>query len=281
MLTYPDIDPVMIALGPLKVHWYGVMYLIGFIGGWWLGRYRAVRSGGEWTPEQVDDMVFYIVIGVVAGGRLGYIFFYGLSGLIEDPLSILRVWEGGMSFHGGLLGVILAMVLISRKQNRTFFTTADFVAPLVTVGLGSGRMGNFINGELWGAPTDLPWGMRVPCADDPQLCNRVGTDAEGLFTLPLHPNQLYEGFLEGVLLFLILWLFAARRPPRMAVSGLFLLCYGIFRSLVELVRMPDAHIGYLAWDWLTMGQLLSFPMILFGLLLIGLAYKNRTPRETS
>lgn len=273
MITYPEIDPVLVSLGPLKVHWYGVMYLIGFIGGWWLGRIRAARPGSGWTPQQVDDMVFHIVLGVVVGGRLGYTLFYGFANFIHDPLSLLRVWEGGMSFHGGLIGVLVAMWLLARKQGRTFFDTTDTIAPLIAVGLGTGRLGNFINAELWGGPTSLPWGMRVPCAEAPTLCDRLGVSHAALYSPPVHPNQLYEALLEGLVLFLILWLFSAKARPRMAVSGLFLLCYGVFRFGIEFVRMPDAHLGYLAFGWVTMGQVLTLPMILFGVLLMFLAYR--------
>lgn len=277
MITFPEIDPVLVSLGPLKVHWYGVMYLIGFLGGWLLGRARAAKPDNNWTTQQVDDMVFYVVLGVVGGGRLGYTLFYGFSGFVDDPLSLLRVWEGGMSFHGGLLGVILAMWVLARKQGRTFFDNTDFVAPLVPIGLGVGRLGNFINAELWGGPTTLPWGMRVPCVDVPALCIYPGT-SDGIYSLPVHPNQLYEALLEGLLLFLILWLFSAKARPRMAVSGLFLVCYGVFRFAVEFVRTPDAHLGYMAFDWVTMGQILSLPMILFGILLLFLAYR-RVPKQ--
>lgn len=275
VITYPEIDPVLVSLGPLKVHWYGVMYLIGFIGGWWLGRIRAARPGSGWTPEQVDDMVFHIVIGVVVGGRLGYTLFYGSANFLHDPLSLLRVWEGGMSFHGGLIGVLIAMWLLARKQGRTFFDTTDTIAPLVTVGLGTGRLGNFINAELWGGPTNLPWGMRVPCVDAPLLCERLGVSKGTFYSPAVHPNQLYELLLEGLVLFLILWLFSAKPRPRMAVSGLFLLCYGIFRFGIEFVRMPDAHLGYLAFGWVTMGQVLTLPMILFGVFLMILAYRQQ------
>jgi phosphatidylglycerol:prolipoprotein diacylglycerol transferase len=281
MITYPEIDPVLLEIGPLRVHWYGVMYLCGFLGGWWLGRVQAARPWSVWTAQQVDDMVFYIVLGVVLGGRVGYMFFYGLDGLIADPLSIFRVWEGGMAFHGGLVGVLLAMWLFARRYGRTFFQATDFVAPLVTIGLGAGRLGNFINAELWGGSTSLPWGVQVPCEITPGLCGRVGQSADGLYSLPVHPNQLYEFFLEGVLLLTILWFFSAKAPPRMAVSGMFLLCYGTFRFLVEFVRMPDAHIGYLAYGWVTMGQVLSLPMIFFGILLLTLAYRKRGLAEST
>ena len=186
-----------------------------------------------------------------------------------------------MSFHGGLLGVLLAMWLFARRQGRTFFEATDFVAPLFPIGLATGRLGNFINAELWGGPTSLPWGMRVPCAEAGGLCHRLGLPPGTEYSIPVHPNQLYEFLLEGVLLFLILWFFSAKGPPRMAVSGLFLLCYGLFRFAIELVRLPDAHIGYLAFGWVTMGQILSTPMILFGILLLFLAYRRKDRLETN
>jgi phosphatidylglycerol:prolipoprotein diacylglycerol transferase len=289
MMTYPELDPVLLtvgpfelfssSIGPLKIHWYGVMYLIGFLGGWWLGRVRAAKSHSLWSPQQVDDIVFYSVLGVVVGGRLGYVLFYGLDAFLDDPLSLIRVWQGGMAFHGGLLGVLVAMWLFARRHGRTFFQATDFIAPLVPVGLGAGRLGNFINAELWGGPTTLPWGMRVPCDIADGLCGRLGLPPGTAYSIPVHPNQLYELLLEGVVLFLILWLFSARGQPRMAVSGMFLICYGVFRFLIELVRLPDAHIGYLAFDWVTMGQILSTPMILFGMLLLFLAYRRKGPAE--
>jgi phosphatidylglycerol:prolipoprotein diacylglycerol transferase len=183
---------------------------------------------------------------------------------------LLRIWEGGMSFHGGLLGVLLAMWLYGRKTGRSFFQVTDFVAPLVPIGLGAGRIGNFINGELWGRVSDAPWAMRLPCARFPEYC---GGGVEG-FSAPHHPSMLYEAFLEGVVLFVILWVYSRKPRPTMAISGLFLLCYGVFRFAVEFVRMPDAHLGYLALDWVTMGQVLSAPMILFGLVLLALSRRD-------
>jgi phosphatidylglycerol:prolipoprotein diacylglycerol transferase len=250
------------------------MYMIGFFGGWWLGRIRVGKPGVVWSAKQVDDIVFYIVLGVVGGGRIGYLLFYDLQSFLANPLIIFSVWEGGMAFHGGLIGVLLAMWYFAHKEGRTFFDATDFIAPLVTIGLGAGRLGNFINAELWGGVTSLPWGIRVPCIESDNLCARLGLPPDTVYSPPVHPNQLYEFLLEGVLLFTILWLFSAKARPRMAVSGLFLICYGTFRIAIEFVRLPDLHIGYLAFDWLTMGQLLSIPMILFGLLLLFLAYRK-------
>ncbi|WP_417529870.1 prolipoprotein diacylglyceryl transferase [Marinobacter lipolyticus] len=259
MLQHPQFDPVAISLGPLKIHWYGLTYLVGFIAGWWLGRIRARKPWSPLNEEQVGDLLFYIALGVILGGRFGYVVFYNFDTFIADPLWLLRVWEGGMSFHGGLLGVMFAMWWYGRKVGSGFWKMADFVAPLVPIGLGAGRIGNFINGELWGKPTDVPWGMVFPQAPD---------------ALARHPSQLYQFALEGVVFFIILWWFSSKPRPRMAVSGLFLACYGVFRFLVEFVRQPDAQIGYLAFDWLTMGQVLSFPMIVAGAGLMLIAYRR-------
>ncbi|MEF3193837.1 MAG: prolipoprotein diacylglyceryl transferase [Halothiobacillaceae bacterium] len=257
MLVYPPIDPIALQLGPLKVHWYGLMYLIGFVMALGLGRLRAERNG--FSREEPGDMLFYIALGVILGGRIGYVLFYKLQTFLADPLMLLRVWEGGMSFHGGLLGVILAMAWYGRKTHRPFFAVADFVAPLVPPALLAGRIGNFINGELWGRPTDLPWGMVFPHVD----------------ALPRHPSMLYEGFLEGIVLFIVLWWFSAKPRPPMAISGLFLLLYGVFRFLVEQVREPDAHLGYIVGGWLSMGMILSLPMILVGAIFLIMAYRKR------
>ncbi|MFO1350762.1 MAG: prolipoprotein diacylglyceryl transferase [Gammaproteobacteria bacterium] len=260
MLTHPNFDPVAISLGPIKVRWYGLMYLLGFAAGWALGRYRANRLGSTWRGQQVDDLLFYLAFGVILGGRIGYVLFYNFNAFLHEPLMLFKIWEGGMSFHGGLLGVLTAMALYARQQGRTFFEVTDFIAPLVPPGLFFGRIGNFINGELWGRTTDLPWGMvfQTPGAGD----------------LPRHPSQLYEAGLEGVALFLILWLYSAKPRPTMAVSGLFLICYGLFRFAIEFVREPDAQIGYLAFGWLTMGQVLSLPMFIFGVVFMLLAYRR-------
>lgn len=256
MLIHPAIDPVVLKIGPLQIHWYGLMYLLAFGSAWFLGQWRAKRSNGAWTKEQVNDLVFYCMVGVIVGGRIGYMLFYSFPSLIHDPLSLLKVWQGGMSFHGGLLGVVAAMFLFSRRYEKTFFEVSDFVSPLVPLGIAAGRLGNFINGELWGKVTAVPWGMVFPNVDQ----------------LPRHPSQLYEFFLEGLVLFTIVWIFSATHRPRMAVSGVFTMGYGVFRFLLEFWRVPDPQYGYLAWNWLTMGQLLSFPLIVAGGLMLYFAY---------
>ncbi len=263
MLRYPHIDPVAIELGPLAIHWYGLLWATGFIAAWWLGRLRARKPGSPLTPNQVDDLILYGALGAIAGGRIGYVLFYDFAAFLANPLYLVQIWQGGMSFHGGLLGVIVAVWLFVRRVQRPYLAVMDFGAPLVPIGLGAGRLGNFINGELWGAPTDLPWGMVYP----------------PLGEVARHPSQLYQMALEGVALFAILWWFSSKPRPRAAVSGLFLLCYGVFRFAVELVRLPDAHIGYLAFGWFTMGHLLSLPMILGGAGLLWWAYRQQAQRN--
>lgn len=243
-------------LGPIEVHWYGLMYLAGFLVAWWLGARRAERQG--WQREEMADLIFYAALGVIIGGRLGYVFFYKPAEFLANPLMLFAIQQGGMSFHGGLLGVLTAGWLYARKTGRSFFAVTDFVAPLVPPGLFAGRLGNFVNGELWGAPSTLPWAMVFPHA---------GPE-------PRHPSQLYEAALEGVVLFALLWWFTRRPRPLMAVSGLFLLGYGVGRFAVEFVRQPDAHLGYLAFGWLTTGHLLTAPMIVAGALLMVLAYRR-------
>ncbi|UVJ43824.1 prolipoprotein diacylglyceryl transferase [Pseudomonas sp. LS1212] len=261
MLPYPQIDPVALAIGPLKIHWYGLMYLIGIGSAWFLASRRLHVFDPTWTREKLSDMVFWVAMGVIVGGRLGYVLFYDLEAYLANPALIFEVWKGGMSFHGGFIGVMLATLWFGQRNGKSFFELMDFIAPLVPIGLGAGRIGNFINAELWGKPTDLPWAMIFP-TDPAQLAR--------------HPSQLYQFALEGVALFVILWLFSRKPRPTMAISGMFALFYGIFRFAVEFVRVPDAQLGYLAFGWLTMGQVLCLPMILGGLGLLWWAY-HRTP----
>jgi phosphatidylglycerol:prolipoprotein diacylglycerol transferase len=258
MIPYPGFNPIAFEVGPVKVHWYGIMYLVGFAAAWWLGRVRAGRPNSTWKPEEVDDLIFFGMLGVILGGRVGYVLFYGLGFWADDPFYPLKIWSGGMSFHGGMLGVLVAFAIYALRHQRRVWDVFDFTAPLPGIGLLAGRLGNFINGELWGKATSLPWGMRVD--------GRV-----------VHPSQLYEAFLEGVVLFSVLWWFTSTPRPRYAASGLFLVIYGTARVLVEFVRIPDAQIGYLAGGWLTMGMVLSTPMVLAGVFLLLLAYQRREP----
>ena len=263
MLAHPNFDPVAIAIGPVKVHWYGLMYLLAFALGWWLGRIRAQDAWRGWSRDNVSDVLFWIALGVVAGGRLGYMLFYDLERLLANPLSAFMVWRGGMSFHGGLIGVMIAMWWFARSRGRGFFEVTDFIAPLAPLGIAAGRLGNFINGRLWGTPSELPWAMVF---HDP----RAGD-------MPRHPSQLYEALLEGVVLFAVLWWFTRRPRPMMAASGVFLIGYGLARTLVEFVRVPDAHLGYLALGWVTMGQVLTLPMIAAGVVLAVMAVTRHEP----
>lgn len=255
-MLYPQIDPVAISLGPLQIHWYGLMYLFGFLGAWLLGRARAKQNG--WSFTEVEDLLFYGAIGVIVGGRLGYVLFYDLAANLAAPLNVIKVWQGGMSFHGGLIGVLISFWWFARKANRSFFVVSDFIAPLVPIGLLTGRIGNFINSELWGKVSDAPWAIVFPNGGP----------------LARHPSQLYEAALEGLALFIILWFYSAKPKPVGAISGLFLLGYGCFRFLVEFVRIPDPQYGYLAFNWLTMGQVLSLPMIIIGLVWMVRAYQK-------
>ncbi|MFA5684817.1 MAG: prolipoprotein diacylglyceryl transferase [Lysobacteraceae bacterium] len=274
------IDPVAIPLPfwPHAVHWYGLMYLLAFGAAWWLGR-RRIRAGRfpGVGGQAFDDLLFYGMAGVVLGGRIGYVLFYVFDDFLRDPLLLLRIKDGGMSFHGGLLGVIAVVWWWSRTRGRHLFDTLDFVAPLVPLGLGFGRLGNFIGGELWGRTTDAPWAMVFPNSlPEPYFgmsaeALRQAAASGALDGFARHPSQLYQAFLEGVLLFVALWWFSRTPRRRYAVSGLFALLYGVFRFLVEFVREPDSHLGYLAWDWLTMGQILSLPLVALGLLLLWLS----------
>ena len=249
MLIHPQFDPVAIHLGPLAVHWYGLMYLVAFLSVLWLGKLRIRRNLARdpnygWQENELDDLLFYGALGVILGGRLGYVLFYQPGYFLGHPLEIFALWQGGMSFHGGFLGVLIAMWLYARKTGKRWLAIMDFVAPLVPLGLGAGRLGNFINGELHGRVTDLPWGMVFRGAGD----------------APRHPSQLYQFALEGVLLFLILWFYSAKPRARGHVSAVFLMGYGALRFIAEFGREPDAFLGYLALG-LTMGQWLCLAMV--------------------
>ncbi len=255
VILHPNFDPIAISIGPLSVHWYGLTYLAGFATAAALGWYRATRSqraGGDWRADEVIDLVFYLAVGAVLGGRLGYAVFYNPMFYLANPLAVLAIWDGGMAFHGGLLGALAATLLYARKTRRHFLDVGDFLVPLGIPGLGFGRLGNFINQELWGRVSQVPWAVWFPAAPG----------------APRHPSQLYEFALEGVLLFAIVWIYSARRRARGRVCGVFLCGYGVARCWVEFFREPDAHLGPVAWDWLTMGQVLSAPMIIIGLYLL-------------
>ncbi|PSB92244.1 prolipoprotein diacylglyceryl transferase [Candidatus Pandoraea novymonadis] len=290
MLIHPQFDPIAIYFGPIEIRWYGLMYLVAFLIFLTLGRLRIRQSHMQiqnWRVEDLDDMLFYGVLGVLLGGRLGYVIFYKLSDYLQNPLSILKVWEGGMSFHGGFIGVLVAMYWVMRKRDQSWLMGMDMIAPLIPLGLAAGRFGNFINGELWGRVTHptAPWAMLFPqAAQDDMLW--IGAHTKSLIDLevlqsvwiqyhglPRHPSQLYEVALEGIVLFLILWFFALYRRPVGAVSGLFLMGYGTFRLLVEFTREPDNFLGLLLFG-LSMGQWLSLPMLLAGIWMLFLAHRN-------
>lgn len=282
MLTYPAIDPVIFEVGPLAVRWYGVTYVIAFSLGWWLGRKRASQPGSTWKPTDIDDIIFYGALGAILGGRIGWVLFYGFERFIEEPSMLFKVWQGGMSFHGGLLGVLLAEGILARRRGHRIADMFDFIVPLPGLGILAVRIANFINGELWGKPTTVPWGFRV----DPEklhpiqreealnLCERFDVAP---CVLQLHASQLYEGLLEGLVLFIIVWIYTSKPRPRLAPTGLFLICYGLARFAVEFVRVPDENRGYLLFDWVTMGQILTTPMIVIGIVLMVIAYRRNDP----
>ena len=248
MLNFPYINPVAFSLGPIQVHWYGLMYLIGFVSAWLLAHWRMKHYKLDWTSEQISDLIFYAALGVIIGGRCGYMLFYNFPEFIHNPLSLFKIWEGGMSFHGGLLGVLFALWIFARKYKKAFWEVGDFIAPLVPIGLGAGRIGNFINGELWGRVTDVPWAMVYSHVDDQ----------------PRHPSELYELGLEGIGLFILVWCYARKPRPAGCVSAVFLMGYAVCRLIAECFRQPDQQLGYIAFGWLTMGQILSIPMLLLG-----------------
>jgi phosphatidylglycerol:prolipoprotein diacylglycerol transferase len=255
MWHYPNLDPVAISLGPISIHWYAISYLVGIGLVWWTLGYRNRRYASGYTDEALSDLVFFAVLGVLLGGRIGYMLFYGMENLLENPASALRVWEGGMSFHGGLIGVLLGVLWFARKTGRTFFQVTDFIAPSIPIALGCGRIGNFINAELPGRVTDVPWGLVYPGE-----------------AVARHPSSLYQATLEGPVLLVILWVFAMKPRPVMAVSGLFLVGYGLLRMISEIFREPDAHLGFVMFGQVTQGQLLSLPMVLLGIGFIAYSY---------
>lgn len=248
MLQYPHFDPVIFEVGPLAVRWYGMMYVIGVALGWLLGRLRARKPGRGWTGEQMDDFVTYLIVGIVLGGRLGYVLFYNPGYYLSHLSEVFAVWHGGMSFHGGVIGVVAACWIFSRRTGKSLLDVGDFVAPLVPPGLFFGRLGNFINGELWGRTTDGWWGMVFP----------------GAGSVPRHPSQLYEASLEGLALFIVLWWYSSRPRKRGQVGGMFLIGYGVARFIVEFARQPDAQLGFVLMNWMSMGQLLCLPMLALG-----------------
>ena len=276
-LHFPEFDPVIFSLGPVSLHWYGLMYLVGFVFAMWLATRRANRPGSGWTKNEVENLLYAGFLGVFLGGRIGYVLFYNLPVFLADPLYLFRVWDGGMSFHGGLIGVILVMIIFARRTKRTFFQVSDFIAPLIPFGLGAGRLGNFINGELWGrVDPSFHYTMIFP-----------GSRAEDLALLPTHPEwqSLFDTYgalaLEGVVLFLILNLFIRKPRPTGSVSGLFLIGYGLFRIIVEFFRQPDAQFTGGWVQYISMGQILSIPMVLAGIIMMVWAYRHRPQQLNS
>ena len=263
MIILPSIDPVAFSIGPVAVHWYGLSYLAGIFAAIALGRWRVKGGQSAITADMVVDMIAYVSLFAILGGRLGYAIFYDFGHYVASPADILKLWQGGMSFHGGLAGSIAGLWLFCRHRNIAFFMASDFLAPMAAIGFLFGRLANFVNQELWGRPSDVAWAVVFP-SDPAQLAR--------------HPSQLYEATLEGALLFIILWVYSSKKPPRGAVSGMFLLLYGLFRFAVEFVREPDAHLNFVLFDWTTMGQLLSAPVIVLGICIWGEAVRGSLNR---
>ncbi|MWP46838.1 prolipoprotein diacylglyceryl transferase [Gilliamella sp. Pas-s27] len=277
-LQFPQIDPIAFSIGPISLHWYGAMYLFGVLGALYLAKRRANKPNSKWTLQQVENLLFWGFLGLFIGGRLGYVFFYNFDSFIKDPVILFKVWEGGMSFHGGLIGSIFVIAIFAKKTKKTFMQVGDFVAPLVPIGLMFGRFGNFINGELWGRVTNLPIGMLFPTSSHADFMFvqshpewfSLYSQLNGI--LPRHPSQLYEMMFEGIVLFIILNIFIRKPRPTGSVSGLFLLCYGLFRFVIEFFRQPDEQLG-LFLNVISMGQILCLPMIIGGILIILFAYR--------
>lgn len=285
-LAFPEFDPIIFSIGPVSLHWYGLMYLVGFVFAMWLAVRRASKLDSGWTKDEVENLLYASFLGVFVGGRVGYMVFYNLPLFLDNPSYLFKVWDGGMSFHGGLMGVILVMAWFAHRTQRTFFQVSDFIAPLIPFGLGGGRLGNFINGELWGrVTTDTPWAMLFPGSRNEDIAIATATVDATLLpllnqygVLPRHPSQLYELLLEGVVLFIILNLFIRKPRPMGAVSGLFLLSYGTFRIIVETFRQPDAQLG-LFNGMISMGQILSIPMVVAGIMMMVWAYRRRPQQQ--
>ena len=259
MISYPQINPVAFSLGPLKVHWYGISYLLSFMIAWMLAKYRLKTSYHRWNNEIITDFIIYAAFGALIGGRVGYVLFYEINHFMEDPWHIVKIWQGGMSFHGGLIGVSAALLIFARKMKLNPLLVLDYAAPIVPPGLALGRIANFINGEVFGRITSMPWGMVFPTAD----------------SLPRHPSQLYEAFVEGLILFIVLWIYTKKPRVLGSTSGLFLGYYGVGRFCCEFFREPDAHLGFIFANWLTMGQILSIPLILIGIWLFHSTNKSK------
>lgn len=278
-LTFPKFDPIVFSIGSLSLHWYGLMYLFGLMGAFLLANYRISKKQTVITKKQLENLLFWGFIGLFLGGRLGYVFFYNFEAFMQRPFILLEVWNGGMSFHGGLIGALIVMLIFAHYYRYPFFLVSDFIAPLIPIGLMFGRLGNFINGELWGRVTYSALGMLFPTsrAEDAQYVvdhpNYLSLYEQNNGILPRYPSQLAELFFEGFILFIILNFFIRKARPMASVSGLFLFFYGIFRFIIEYIRQPDEQLG-LFFNFISMGQILSLPMILFGFFIFIYAYKN-------
>jgi phosphatidylglycerol---prolipoprotein diacylglyceryl transferase len=284
-LKFPNFDPIVFSIGPISLHWYGAMYLFGVLGAFYLAKRRVDKSNNQWTLQQVENLLFWGFLGLFIGGRLGYVFFYNFATFIKTPIVLFKVWEGGMSFHGGLIGAMFVIAIFAKKANKTFMQVADFVAPLAPIGLMFGRFGNFINGELWGRVTNLPIGMLFPTSSHADF--KFAQSHPEWFSLysklngilPRHPSQIYEMVFEGIVLFIILNIFIRKPRPTGAVSGLFLFCYGLFRFAIEFFRQPDEQLG-LFLNIISMGQILCLPMIIGGILILLFAYRFNNKAKT-